>query len=266
MAKMSLLEIVQDILNDLDSDEVNSIDDTFESVQVAQMVKSTYIALMSNRNWAHQRQAIQFTASGDTALPTHVTVQTGIKEIIFINYNNIQEGETRKRYTKMTWLEPDDFLRMLNQRNNDESNVDVILDPTGVELMIRNDINPRHYTTFDDETIIFDAYNQAIDATIQSSKIQAQAFVMNEWVHDDDAIPDLPEEAFTALLEEAKSRAMFKLKQTNDAKAEQEAGRQQRWLARKNWRVNGGIKYPDYGRRGGKARTAARNRRQFGEN
>jgi hypothetical protein len=41
MAKMTLLEIVQDILSDMDSDEVNSINDSVESLQLAQMIKST---------------------------------------------------------------------------------------------------------------------------------------------------------------------------------------------------------------------------------
>ena len=54
--KMNLLEITQDILNDMDGDEVNSIDDTFESAQIAQIIKSTYYAIISNRNWPHTRR------------------------------------------------------------------------------------------------------------------------------------------------------------------------------------------------------------------
>ncbi len=38
MAKMTLLEIVQDIMSDMDSDEVSSINDSVESLQVAQHV------------------------------------------------------------------------------------------------------------------------------------------------------------------------------------------------------------------------------------
>ena len=49
--KYTLLEIVQEILSDMDSDEVNSIDDTVESQQVASIVRSAYMAIMSNRNW-----------------------------------------------------------------------------------------------------------------------------------------------------------------------------------------------------------------------
>ena len=51
--KYTLLAIVQEILSDMDSDEVNSIDDTVESQQVASIVRSAYMAIMSNRNWAH---------------------------------------------------------------------------------------------------------------------------------------------------------------------------------------------------------------------
>ena len=42
MAKMTLLAMVQDILNDMDGDEVNSISDTVEAEQVAQIIKTTY--------------------------------------------------------------------------------------------------------------------------------------------------------------------------------------------------------------------------------
>jgi len=247
--KLTLLDMVQDILNDMDGDEVNSIDETFEAAQVAQIIKSTFFALMSNRNWPHTRQAIQIDSFGDSALPTHARVQENIKELVFINYNKIKLGETRKLYLPIRWLEPDDFLRVLNRRNNDNSDIDVITDPTGVELLIRNDLAPTYYTSFDDDTIIFDSYDNEVDTTIQKSKIQAQAYVIPSWDAVDEFIPDLPAEAFTALLEEAKSRAMLKLKQVQDIKAEQEASRQQRWLSRKAWRVNGGIQYPNYGRR-----------------
>lgn len=246
--KMSLLEIVVDILNDMDSDLVSSIDDTFESQQVAQIVKSTYYAQMSTRNWPHTRKLVSLQASGTDALPTHTKLASPIKELISVNYNCVKEGETRKRYKPVKYIEPDNFLRITNARNNDEANIDVIVDPTGIELLIRNDLDPTYLTSFDDDTIVFDSYNKAVDDTIQESKVQAMAYVIPSWQQTDSFIPDLPDEAFTGLLEEAKSRAMFKLKQMVDNKAEQESGRQQRWLSRKAWRVAGGVQYDNYGR------------------
>lgn len=252
--KMSLLELTQDILNDLDSDEVNSIDDTVEAQQIAQIIKSTYFAIISNRNWPHLKRGISLEASGDDAYPSHMKLADNVKELSFVNYNKARLGETRKLYQSVKWLEPDDFLRYTNQRNSDDSNIDVISDYSGVELLIRNDQAPTYYTSFDDTHLVFDSYDSAVDDTLQESKVQAQGYVNPLWLVEDDFIPDLPEEAFTYLLEEAKSRASLKLKQSQDAKAEQESNRQRTWLSRKNWRVHGGIIYPDYGRKNNKYR------------
>ena len=72
---------------------------------------------------------------------------------------------------------------------------------------------------------------------------------MPSWVHTDSAIPDLPSEAFAALLEESKSVAFHTLKQMNNDKSEQKARRQQRWLSQKAWAVSDLELYPDFGRR-----------------
>lgn len=246
--KKTLLELTQDILNDLDSDEVNSINDTIESSQVAQIIRATYEAMMSNRNWPHQKRLLTLEVLGDESLPTHVNVQEPIKEMISVKYNASKVGETRKFYQPVYWIEPDDFLRVSNSRNTDDSNIDVIFDSSDIELFIRNDQPPRYFTSFNDNTLVFDSYDSAIDDTIQASKIQAMAYIMPDWVHDDDGVPDLPIDAFSALLEEAKSRCFVKLKQQSDPTAANEARRQQAWLSRKAWRVAGGVKYPSYGR------------------
>jgi hypothetical protein len=252
--KRTLLDMVQEILSDMDSDEVESIDDTVEAEQVVSILKSTYYSMMSNRNWPHLRRSIQISGIGDTSKPTHMKVQDEIKELCFINYNKAKVTDTRKRYNPVEYLQPDQFLHKTNQQNDTAAEVETISDTGGVEFFIRNDTAPTYYTSFDDEHLVFDSYDSAVDTTLQQSKVQAQAYVAPTWTVADTFIPDLPDDAFTALVEEAKSRAMFRLKQTVDQKAEQESGRQQKWLARKARRVGGGIQYPDYGRRGNKAR------------
>ncbi len=42
MAKLTLLDMTQNILSALDSDPVDSIDETVEAVQVAELVKEAY--------------------------------------------------------------------------------------------------------------------------------------------------------------------------------------------------------------------------------
>ncbi|AFE86211.1 hypothetical protein [Salinivibrio phage CW02] len=250
--KPTLLEIVQEVLNDMDSDEVNSINDTFESAQVASICKTVFRNMTSNRNWPHMKRAVNLVPFSDNNYPTHMRVDKSFTEIVFINYNTAKAGETRKYYKSMTWLEPDDFLRRVNKWDTDSDSVDVILDMSGVEVAVRNDRAPEYYTSFDDDVIVFDSYDKEVDDTLQSSKTQCVAYVLPEFYVIDDHKPDLPEEAMAAYISEVKSQAFIKLKQQASQKDEQESVKQQRWLSRKSWVVNGGIKYPNYGRRGRK--------------
>lgn len=253
--KYNLLEIVVDILNDMDGDFINSIDDTEEALQVAQIVKSTYQAMMSNRNWPHTARVINITPFANSLLPTHTTLPDNVKELISVYYDTKRNGETRLNYRQIKYLDPDDFLRLVNQRNNDDVNCDVIQDPSGVKLLIMTNKAPEYYTSFDDETMVFDSYDSSVDNTIQANKTQVRAYTIPTFEMSDDFIPDLPDEAFTALIEEAKSKAMFKLKQTQDIKSEQEANRQQRWLSRKAWKTHEKDLYPySYGRKNAKGR------------
>ena len=50
MPKRTLLYIVQDIANDLDTDTINSINDTEESLQIAQIVQTTYYEIINKRD------------------------------------------------------------------------------------------------------------------------------------------------------------------------------------------------------------------------
>lgn len=247
--RQNLLAIVQDILSDMDGDEVNSIFDTEESEQVAKIVRSTYSAIVSHTTWPHTRRATALVPRSDSNFPTHMTLAENVKELISVRYNIASQGETRKKYFELKYLDPDDFLRKINTRNNDNEDVDVIIDDSGIELLIRNNRYPQYYTSFDDTNVIFDAYNSEVDSTLTEDKFQAQAYIIPEFRMEDTFIPDLPVDAFSMLVEEATSKCQFKLRQFQDIKAEQEATRQSRWMSRKNWRVEGGIRYTDFGRK-----------------
>lgn len=249
MSKMTVLGIVQDVLNDLDGDFVNSIDDTEESQQVAAIVASTYRAMLSNRNWPHTNRTVNLTPSTDNLLPTHMSLVDAIKELISVYYDKRKNTETAIRMGLVKWKEPDDFLRYTYSRNSDNDNIETINDPSGIKLLIQNDKAPDYFTTFDDTTLVFDSYDSEMDSTLQANKTLARAYIIPTFTLSNEFIPDLPDEAFAAFVEEVKSKCAYKLKQFEDVKSEQEAARQGRWLSRKDWRVHGGIRYPDYGRK-----------------
>lgn len=252
--KMNLLEIVADILSDMNGDYVDSINDTDEAMQVAQIVKSTYQAMITNRNWPHTAQLVHLIPYSNNELPTHMKVDTEIKEMISVYYNKIKKDAERIDYVQIPYIDPDSFLRFVNRRNSTDPNTKIVVDPSGVQLLVSTNKAPEYYTSFDDETLVFDSYDSDVDDSLQSSKVQARAYVTPKFEMLDTFVPKLPEEAFAALLAEAKSSAMFRLKQMQDIKAEQESNRQQRWLSRKSWKVKEKDIYPEnYGRnsRGG---------------
>lgn len=261
--KSTLLELAKDISSAMDGDEFGSISDTYESEQIVTVLRTVYRDMISNRNWPHLKKSFQLDAYGDVTRPTHMRLPSTVKEVVFLNYNKVKDGETRLRYDPVKWQDNDEFLRRQNNLNSDSSNVDVILDTTGTQLLIRNDKAPEYYTSFDDDTIVFDSYDSSVDTTLQSSKFQGVAYFQPaSFTVSDDFIVDLPDEAFSAFYNEAKSLCFIELRQTGHAKAEATSERQQRWLSRKAWRVEGGIKYPNYGRATRKSR-AGRERRKI---
>ena len=246
--KRTLLDMVQDILNDMDADNVNSIQDTVESDQVANIVKSCYLEMMSNRNWPHMRKLCQMDAVNDLTKPNYLKIPVNLKEMVFFKYQ-VQKNETDSPVVDtIKFLYPDEFLNVISRRSGD--NVQIVTDFSGAPLPIYNDRAPQYWTTFDDVHIVTDSYNQDIDTTLQASRSLCMAFFMPTWTMEDEFIPDLPAEAFSALIEEAKSTAFVALKQMANQKAEQKANRQQRWLSRKAWTLQGGVRYDDYGRKG----------------
>jgi len=247
--KRTLLGLVQDILNDLDSDEVNSIDDTIESQQVANIVRTCYYEMLSNRNWPHMRKIIQLEASGDLAKPNYLKLPEGLKELSFFKYETQKDGDNRILLNDVKYKEPDSFLRLISQRNSTNTNVQTVQDFGGTKLLVFNDAAPQYWTSFDDVYLVTDAFDAAVDDTLQQEKSQCVAYIYPTWVHEDSFTPDLPIEAFSALFNESKSTASLNIKQMMDNKAEQKVSRQNRWLARKAWRAHGGVKYDDYGRK-----------------
>ena len=247
--KMTLLEMVQDILNAMDSDEVNTITETVESDQVAQIIKTTYYELISNRDWPHLKELFQLDGLGDTTRPTHMSIPDRIVEMREISYDCKKSGETKRRWTGMKYLTPEKFLWYTNERNLDDSSIVEITDGTGVKLLIKTDAAPQYWTSFDDEKIVFDSYNSDIDTTMTSSKTQCFGIREPVWTNSDAFTPDLPSDAFAYLLAEAKSIAQFQVRQFQDAAAATQAGRGKFRVSRKSWVAHKQDRYPDYGRK-----------------
>lgn len=155
------------------------------------------------------------------------------------------------------------FFRMVDQFDPSESNVGsyslaVVDDATGVSqnftIYYKNNHQPSYVTILSNQFVIFDSYDSTQDSALQSNKSLAYAWSVPSWTMSDTFIPNINEQHFPLMLNDAKSLAFTEIKQMPHQKAEDEVARQlvslQKWKA-----ISGKPTYfeelPSFGRRGG---------------
>ena len=239
--KMTLLEIVQSILSDMDSEEASSITDNNESAQVASIVRDTFYNIIATRNVPEHAGLLKLTALSDSAYPSHFSYPDNLKSIDMVWYKT-SDGD----YTEVKWCEPLDFLSRTDGRGSDYTSVN---DKQGAtELRIQNNKHPEFYTSFDDEYIVMDSYESAVDTTLQSSKVRAHGVSYPVFSIEDTYTPDLDPVYFPYLLAEAKSTAMSLLKGASDPKVEQAARRQKSYIQNDRYNTTRPVSWNTYGR------------------
>lgn len=249
MAKMTLLDMVQDIMSDMDADDINSITDTAESVQVAQIIKTTYYNIVDGKDFPFLYELFQLNSSATTARPTHMKMPEDIIDLKWIKYNNKKQGDAKNLYEKVEYKAPEDFMEIVDKRDNSASNVTAVTDTTDILVNIYNDRGPKYFTSFDDEFLVFDAYDSEKESTMQNSNTQCHGKRSVAFTLVDNFTPDLPVQMFSYLLNEAKSTAFVTLKQMPNPKAESNSVTQKRRMSQEAWRVRNGITFAHYGRK-----------------
>jgi hypothetical protein len=245
--KMNLLDMVTDIMSDMDSDLVSSIGDSEESLQVARIIKSTYYEMMARKDWPHLRRTLALENSDDDLLPTRLKLPINVSRMQYLSYSQKKLEDDDQTFKEVKYLYPDEFITKANNKNiSDETTDSIVVD--GIQMFITNDKPPEYYTSFDDEWVIFDSWVSTLTDTLIGEESQCVAYVTPTWSEVDAFIPDLPTEAFPTFLAEAKSTSFARIKQQQDAKSEQQATRGNTLMAQRGWKVQGGVRYPNYGR------------------
>jgi hypothetical protein len=369
--KMTLLDMTQSILASMGSDQVNSIGDTVESTQVAEILRQTYYNMIGRYDLPEHNQFVQLISSTIPAQPTLMTMPDGISRIEWVKYFDTNPSDSQQQdqfgsfshglntdisssqvpawvatsvttntiatgahtftvaaslpvqvgqqvfcYTgqppagansmqgtvtsyvgttlvlnitsingagsfsqwtisnnvlsvfgpgyKYVQLIPiEDFFGQTDQFDPSENNVGsysltVVDDATGVSnnftVYYKNNHQPSFCTILSNQFVLFDSYDSTQDSILQSSKSLAYAWSVPSWVMNDTFIPNINEQHFPLMMNDAKSLAFTELKQMPHQKAEDEVARQlvslQKWKA-----ISGKPTYfdelPSFGRRGG---------------
>jgi hypothetical protein len=251
MAKYTLLEIVQKVLGSMDSDEVNSIADTVESMQVADIVEDVFYNLVTNNDIPEHEGLAQLEGLADGDLPNYLRLPDRITNILSVRYDKSDTPTETVEYRAVKYVSPDTFVRRMSAMDGSEDNVRVVTDPSGISLMVITDKHPDYWTSFDDEYMVFDSLDTSIDTTLQQSKTVVIAKRLPEFTKSDSFTPDIDDHLFPLLINECKSWAHAELKQTAHPKAEQQARRQRVFSQADRHRMDeASSSGPNYGRRG----------------
>src|SRR5689334_21608259 len=121
---MTLLEIVQEILSSLDSDELNSINDTPEAMQVAMVVRRAYLDIASRLNLPEHFDFFTLTASGDNDLPTIMYRPDTVSQLIWIKYDKRLEVGDPQEFEDVRYQEPGLFFDRMFMLNEDDDDTD----------------------------------------------------------------------------------------------------------------------------------------------
>lgn len=229
--KYTLLELTQAVLSSMDSDEINSINDSVESQQVVEVIKTVYDDIISRGDIQRNKTLFNLEASADVSKPILMTKPEAIERIEWIKYDCQDSEDTTPVWNTLTYLPQIDFIEYMHTYNQDEDNIETFThtsDGFTTTFVYRTDTAPKYYTTFNDNTVFFDAYDVGVDSTLQSSKTLCYGIKTSDFERSDTYVPELQPQQFALLLNEAKSLAWSELKQTEHGKAEQ--------MARRNWR------------------------------
>lgn len=255
--RKTLLEMTQNILSSVDGDEVNSISDTAESLQIAAILETTYWDIVSRAEFPKNFTFFELDPSGDSSKPTIMYLPSTQLTLSWVRYNVATTADPSPNFWDVQFQDLDTFLQRMYAHNTADDGVtsfDHTLDNgDSMTFLARTDKFPTYYTTFDDRTLLFDSYDSTVDSILQESKTMCYGERLPTWSNTDTFIPDLPAKQFSLLFNEAKSLAWAELKQAQNAKAEQRA--RKGWISsQKNKRnVNNPRneldRLPNYGRK-----------------
>ena len=176
MARLTVLQIVQKALSAITSDNVSSFGETVESEQVKDVVDTVYDRLLDDYPWGHLKE---YGTLEVTTVDHQMKIPNTILQVDLIRYNK----------NDINYIEPYDMTVKLDGRDTSLSEVD----SNGAY----NDRDPVYWTSYDDEYIIFDAYDGSLVSSLSDCAFVRKPSVLTA----NDDIPDLPDRLHTVLLD-----------------------------------------------------------------
>lgn len=209
----TLLDVVNEILQDMGRDEVNSLDSTPEAARVLTILKDTYRHILTRNLWEHKYVHRELSGAADSSKPTKLIIPEDVIKVRSLEYHVYDPANSEDYYTSLTHLYPEDFLRIVQGRNTGSSEVSSFSNDDGIEVRAFNDRAPTYWTSFDDKSIYLDAWNSSLDATVIGARTQAHVAVYPSFPVSDSDQFDMPARFLPMYISWAKATCFEKIKQ-----------------------------------------------------
>ena len=193
--KLTLLELVQDMLVATDSENVSSVGETEDAGMCVNIANREFEKLISKFRWKHTRE---FSKLEVTSNKNEMTLASNA---IAVDPNTVYYTDDR-----VYWMEPDRFLAYTITRLTSESN---IIESNNVKVY--SDRNPQYFTSFDDYTLVFDAYPNSSGLLKASTDVMVYTQPTSR-LNADSEYFDLPAQAFPALAQRCIAKAVLEIK------------------------------------------------------
>ena len=249
MALKTLLQVVQDVMSETGYDEVNSIGDTVDADQVANIVRAVYEEIRELSDLPASFTFFQLDATS-TSTPTVMTLPDGVQEIKELEYNVQESVSDPDNYKPIPVIPLIEFYRRTNALDDTETNVTTITVAGRTAYKILNDIAPSFCTVYNDKYVLFNAYDSSLETNLQQSKSRCVGFVEDTWSHTDSYQIPLSTQLTRLLIEKSKARVNSSLRQVESPEVSRTARRLEvRAIGTKDRTGSRQIVTPNYGRR-----------------
>lgn len=225
MTKRTILKLVQELGEGIGSDEIDSLDETIEASEIAAILAQTVKEILDRKTWEFMTGKIRQLddrAGGSTQLNT-LLIPSDVNHIDCVRYKDVVTA----KFKDLNYMKACDFLVMLQSRDVTLPEITGIINDDNVVLNTFTDRVPQHWTSFDEVTITFDAYdvasgvgNIAADSVIIANVVPVTDFT------DPLAVLNIPERMESLVFNEALSTCNYRLRQTIDPRADRISRRQ----------------------------------------
>jgi hypothetical protein len=222
--RQTLLEMTQEILESMQSDIVESIEDTGESRAVARIIRRVYWDIFGPNDLPEHYSLFTLDETS-SATPTLMRVPDNVMGISWIKYNTATSDDPDDRFQEIPFQDLKQFLGRLDRLTGDPSEVGQFSfsfhpnETDNILVKYQKGGPPRYYTTPDEDFILFDQYDDGVDEFLRKSKTQCFGLIDSDFTLSDEFVPDLKPIQFAMLVNEAKALAFAELKQTQHGMA-----------------------------------------------